>query len=201
MAPAIPTHQPAEPVSARSVGLLMTDAPLTRLWTPEGFIEDDWTHVESADALSGNGRFILPLAAFLEMTPEAREAASNRIGVQILPGEELSEIEPFLGSLPLVALAFPSFSDGRSFSKAELLRSRYSFGKTIRATGQVLVDQLPLMLRLGFTEFEISNPTLLKRLEEGVTGGIPLYYQPAINPVEEKPAEGHHAYSWRRLKQ
>ncbi|MCO6049468.1 DUF934 domain-containing protein [Mesorhizobium sp. RP14(2022)] len=174
----------------------MTDAPATRLWTPEGFIEDDWTHVESAEALSGNGRFILPLAAFLEMSGEAREAAADRIGVQILPGEELSEIEPYLGSLPLVALAFPAFSDGRSFSKAELLRSRYGFEKIVRATGQVLVDQLPHMLRLGFTEFEISNPTLLKRLEEGVTGGIPFYYQPTV-----KPAEGHQAYSWRRLKQ
>ena len=36
-----------------------------RLWTPEGFREDEWTHAESAEALAGNGRFILPLAVFL----------------------------------------------------------------------------------------------------------------------------------------
>ena len=60
-----------------------------------------------------------------------------------------------------MALAFPAFNDGRSFSKAELLRSRYGFTGAVRAVGQVLVDQLPHMLRLGFSEFEVTNPTLI----------------------------------------
>ena len=166
-----------------------------RLWTPAGFREDEWTHADSADALAGNGRFILPLQVFLGLDPETRKSAKERLGVLLLPGDELDEVAGLLGDLTLVALAFPSFSDGRSFSKAELLRSRHGFEGPIRATGQVLIDQLPHMLRLGFDEFEVSHPVLIKRLEAGHAGGIPLYYQPAAAPSQKGPK-----YSWRRKR-
>ena len=92
-----------------------------------------------------------------------------------------------------MALAFPAFNDGRSFSKAELLRSRHHFEGAVRATGQVLIDQLPHMLRLGFDEFEVSHPVLIQRLEAGEVGGLGLYYQPTA-----KPASDGAKYSWRR---
>lgn len=167
----------------------------TRLWTPTGFREDEWVHAESADALAGNGRFILPLQAFLGLDADVRRSAKERLGVQLLPGDELDKIAGLLDQLSLVALAFPAFNDGRSFSKGELLRARYHFQGAVRATGQVLVDQLPHMLRLGFDEFEVTNPVLLKRLEEGRTGGLPLYYQPAAEPEAKGPK-----YSWRRKR-
>ncbi|MER9895235.1 MAG: DUF934 domain-containing protein [Mesorhizobium sp.] len=167
----------------------------TRLWTPDGFREDEWVHAESAEALVGNGRFILPLQAFLGLDPEVRRSAKERIGVLLQPGDQLEKIAGLLDQLSLVALAFPAFNDGRSFSKGELLRSRYHFTGAMRATGQVLVDQLPHMLRLGFDEFEISHPVLLKRLEQGRTGGLPLSYQPAVKPEAKGPK-----YSWRRVR-
>ncbi|RUW44593.1 DUF934 domain-containing protein [Mesorhizobium sp. M8A.F.Ca.ET.021.01.1.1] len=169
--------------------------PETRLWTPEGFREDEWTHAESADALAGNGRFILPLQAFLDLDPEARRSAKERLGVVLQPGDQLEKIADLLDQLSLVALAFPAFGDGRSFTKGELLRNRYHFTGALRATGQILVDPLPHMLRLGFDEFEISNPVLLKRLEEGRTGGLGLYYQPAAISEPKGPR-----YSWRRAR-
>jgi uncharacterized protein (DUF934 family) len=55
-----------------------------------------------------------------------------------------------LGRLSLVALCFPKWVDGRAYSQARLLRSRYRFAGEIRATGEVLVDMLPLLLRTGF---------------------------------------------------
>ena len=170
--------------------------PEPRLWTPQGFRDDEWAHAESAEALAGNGRVILPLQAFLDLDPEVRESAKERLGVQLQPGEQLDKIIGLLDQLSLVALAFPAFSDGRSFSKAELLRSRHGFKGAVRATGQVLVDQLPHMLRLGFDEFEVSHPVLIARLEAGQTGGIPLHYQPTAKPA----AEGA-KYSWRRQRQ
>ncbi|WP_027037729.1 DUF934 domain-containing protein [Mesorhizobium ciceri] len=169
--------------------------PETRLWTPAGFHEDEWAHAESADALSGNGRFIVPLQVFLDLDPEVRRSAKERLGVLLQPGDQIEKIADLLDQLSLVALAFPAFSDGRSFSKGELLRGRYHFEGAVRATGQVLIDQLPHMLRLGFDEFEISNPVLLKRLEEGRTGGLGLYYQPAAVPEPKGPK-----YSWRRVR-
>lgn len=172
-----------------------TSPPAPRLWTPSGFAEDEWSHADSAEILTGNGRFILPLAVFLGLDPETRKSAKERLGVLLAPGDSLATIVDLLDQLSLVALSFPAFSDGRSFSKAELLRSRYRFDGTVRATGQVLVDQLPHMLRVGFDAFEVSHPVLLKRLEAGRVGGIDLYYQPAA-----KEADKGTTYSWRRTK-
>lgn len=169
-----------------------------RLWTPEGFREDEWQHAETAEALLANGRFILPLPVFLGLDPETRKSAKERLGVLLQPDEQLETIAGLLDQLSLVALAFPAFNDGRSFSKAELLRRRHDFEGAVRAVGQVLVDQLPHMLRLGFDEFEVSHPVLIERLEKGETGGIPLYYQPAAKPAG---AAGKGAgYSWRRSR-
>ena len=167
----------------------------TRLWTPEGFREDAWIHAESADALVGNSRVVLPLQVFLGLDRKQREHGPERLGVLLLPGEGLEKITGLLDQLALVALAFPSFSDGRSFSKSQQLRSRYRFEGSVRATGQILVDQLPHMLRVGFDEFEISDPVLIRRLEKGNAGGIPLYYQPAA-----KPASSATQFAWRRVR-
>jgi uncharacterized protein (DUF934 family) len=170
-------------------------APETRLWTPSGFREDDWRHAAEFDAPGSNGRLILPLKAFLEIPADERLRDKDRIGVLLAPAESVDEIAGLLDQLSLVALAFPAFNDGRSFSKAELLRSRHGFEGPVRATGQVLIDQLPHMLRLGFDEFEVSHPVLIARLEKGEVGGIALQYQPTA-----KASEGGQKYSWRRTR-
>ncbi|MGB6117705.1 MAG: DUF934 domain-containing protein [Mesorhizobium sp.] len=177
----------------------MTDtlnAPETRLWTPDGFRQDDWTHADDYAAEGTNSRIILPLKAYLDMPAEERQRDRERIGVELAPGDPLDAIIEHLDGLALVALSFPVFSDGRSFSKADLLRSRHGFQGPVRATGQVLVDQLPHMLRVGFTEFEVSNKVLIERLEKGETGGIALHYQPAAKAAAETGG-----YSWRRTRQ
>jgi uncharacterized protein (DUF934 family) len=50
-----------------------------------------------------------------------------------------------------IELQFPKFSDGRAFSQAILLRRRLGFAGDLRATGDVLVDQLVQMQRSGFS--------------------------------------------------
>jgi len=168
--------------------------PEMRLWTSEGFRHDDWRHAENAEALAGDGRFILPLETFLSLEPATRQQHADRIGVKLMPEEAVEEIVPFLDTLPLVALAFPAFKDGRSYSKAVLLRRRYGYAGELRAVGDVLIDQVSHMLRCGFSELEVSNPVTIKRLEAGRTGGVDLHYQPAV-----KTAAPGGRYSWRRV--
>ena len=55
-----------------------------------------------------------------------------------------------LENVDRIDLNFPKFSDGRAFSQAFLLRRRLGFKGEIRATGDVLVDQLAQMERSGF---------------------------------------------------
>ena len=57
-----------------------------------------------------------------------------------------------LDGVQRVDLHFPAFTDGRAYSQAFLLRRRLGFKGEIRATGDVLADQLPLMARSGFTQ-------------------------------------------------
>ena len=171
-----------------------TIAAAPRVWAADGFREDEWVHAEDAGALAGNRRIILPLQAFLALEASVREGAGDRIGVLLAPGEALDEIVPHLGTLPLVALAFPAFGDGRSYSKAALLRTRHGYRGTVRATGDVLIDQIPLMLRTGFDAFEVTNETAIARLEAGRVGGIAFRYQPATTAEDDGPR-----YSWRRL--
>jgi uncharacterized protein (DUF934 family) len=49
-----------------------------------------------------------------------------------------------------IDLNFPKFTDGRAYSQAFLLRRRLGFKGEIRATGDVLVDQVVQMARTGF---------------------------------------------------
>ena len=56
-----------------------------------------------------------------------------------------------LDGVERIDLQFPKFSDGRAYSQAFLLRRRLGFKGDIRATGDVLIDQLVQMQRTGFT--------------------------------------------------
>ena len=55
-----------------------------------------------------------------------------------------------LDGVTRVDLHFPKFTDGRAYSQARLLRQRRQFTGEIRATGDVLIDQLVHMARCGF---------------------------------------------------
>jgi uncharacterized protein (DUF934 family) len=55
-----------------------------------------------------------------------------------------------LTGMTRIDLHFPKFTDGRAFSQAFLLRRRLGFTGEIRATGDVLIDQLVQMERTGF---------------------------------------------------
>ena len=60
-------------------------------------------------------------------------------------------IEVCLSDIERIDLVFPKFTDGRAYSQAFLLRRRLGFAGDIRATGDVLIDQLVQMQRTGFS--------------------------------------------------
>jgi uncharacterized protein (DUF934 family) len=68
-------------------------------------------------------------------------ALANDADVLAVPLEGVDRIE----------LNFPKFTDGRAFTQARLLRQRRGFTGDIRATGDVLIDQLVQMYRVGFS--------------------------------------------------
>lgn len=166
-----------------------------KLWKPEdGFVDDDaWRIVaedESVESAEANARLLLPLQHYLDLPDQDRQP--DRVGVIITPADDVARLEPHLSALALIAVTFPAFSDGRAYSQASLLRSRYGFDGEIRATGDVLIDQVPLMLRCGIDSFAVSNPTAIKRLGENRLPGIDSHYQPATRPARQAGS-----YRWR----
>lgn len=76
----------------------------------------------------------------------------------------------------IVVLNFPKWTDGRAYSQAVLLRGRLRYAGEIRATGDVLVDMLPLLRRCGFDAVQLradQDPETAVR----TLGFIPAHYQ------------------------
>ena len=74
----------------------------------------------------------------------------ENLKVLVLPNDaDIHEVP--VDGVDRIELDFPKFSDGRAFSQAFLLRRRLRFAGDIRATGDVLVDQLVQMQRTGFS--------------------------------------------------
>lgn len=62
----------------------------------------------------------------------------------------VEELAADLPRLTMIALQFPKWTDGRAYSQARLLRTRWRYKGELRATGEVLVDMVPLLARTGF---------------------------------------------------
>ena len=99
--------------------------------------DDPWTLLRDPDAGWPTGPLILPLSRWLE-DPQQR-------GVWLGPDDEVECLKPWFAQLPLIALDFPSFRDGRAYSQAYLLRTRLGWTGELRAIGDVLRDQLSHM--------------------------------------------------------
>jgi uncharacterized protein (DUF934 family) len=75
------------------------------------------------------------------------------IGVWLDSHDEPEILAGVVNELPVIAVNFPKFSDGRGYSIARLLRERLSYRNELRAVGDVLLDQLQFMKRCGFDTY------------------------------------------------
>jgi len=91
--------------------------------------------------------------------------------------DDVMQVRDRLTTAKLVVLNFPKFTDGRAYSQARLLRERLGYAGELRATGAVLRDQLPFLLRCGFDSFESEQPGFAEALEKA-RGLFSVVYQP-----------------------
>jgi uncharacterized protein (DUF934 family) len=94
------------------------------------------------------------------------------------------DVEQIAGDLDRyasIALVFPSWTDGRAYSQARLLRARYRFQGEIRATGEVLADMMPLLVRCGFDAVQLRADQS-QAVAEGALAFFPRgHYQGDLN--------------------
>jgi len=107
------------------------------------------------------------------------ELSKLGIGVIVKPSDDVKLLQDSLNDIPLIALDFNNFDDGRGYSQAYLLSKRWQYAGEIIGINAHL-DQLQFMLRSGVTSY---------KLLEGYDGfdeldysnGFSICYQAAAN--------------------
>jgi uncharacterized protein (DUF934 family) len=108
------------------------------------------------------------------ISAEQHEAQAGERVLQLT--NDVDPLAVSLDGIDRVELHFPKFTDGRAYSQAWLIRRRRKFAGDIRATGDVLVDQLVHMQRTGFSSAVLKDgkdPADIPRQFER----FPRYYQ------------------------
>ena len=98
---------------------------------------------------------LLTLAQWKERRAELL-ASEARIGIRLEPNDDPADLAADVGTIQLVAINFPKFVDGRGYSSAALLRTRYGYRGELRAIGDVGRDQLFYLKRCGFDAFALA---------------------------------------------
>ena len=110
---------------------------------------------------------------------------SNSSAVRLEAGEDARALIPHLDHISLIEIDFPRFRDGRGYSSAQILREAGYKGE-LRATGDVLVDQIDHMRRCGFDGFapytaidlavlEASLNRYQYRYQTAADGAVPVW--------------------------
>ena len=129
--------------------IIKDGAVLDDCWQVIETLEDTQT---TPDSIGSNT--LLPLTVWLSQKDKLHHR--DDIGVWLNSDDSIELLADDLSQLPLIAINFPSFMDGRGFSSARLLRERYHYTGEIRAIGYVLRDQLCYLKRCGFNAFVLQ---------------------------------------------
>jgi uncharacterized protein (DUF934 family) len=108
---------------------------------------------------------------FLSTPPDHALCVDNTVDVESLA----------LAGVQAVALAFPKWVDGRAYSQAVTLRRRLHFRGEIIATGEVLVDMVPLLARTGFTAVQLQAGQSQDAARHALTAFSFGHYQGDVN--------------------
>src|SRR5215472_3397261 len=134
-------------------------------------VADPWQHIAAGEAVPPTGPVVVPFDRW-KAERETLLARNTPVGVRFPNTQRVAELAADLGRLELIVLEFPKFVDGRAYSQARLLRERYGYRGELRATGDVLRDQLQFMQRCGFDAAEIWRAAVNE---------IDVFYQPAAD--------------------
>ena len=144
-------------------------------------VEDGWQRIADPDTLQAlpEGDLIVPLV-YWRANRELLARHNGKVAVCLNGDDSLEDIADSLDQFELVALAFPKFTDGRSYSHARLLRDRFDYRGEIRAVGDVLRDQLFFMQRCGVDSFQVRED---KDMDDALKGlsGFSVKYQTAAD--------------------
>jgi uncharacterized protein (DUF934 family) len=148
-------------------------------------VEDRFRRLVDADALPAEGAVLVTLERW-QTQREALLARGQSLGIEVPNSEPVESISRDIPHFALIALVFPKFTDGRAYSQARILRDRLGFVGELRATGQVLTDQLLFLHRCGFDSFELASASPAHSWQNALAA-FSNFYQPATDPAVSIP--------------
>lgn len=161
-------------------------------------VADDWQLLRpmAGDPISlPAGRIIVPLSIWIAQ--QSALADRKEVGVWLAVTDDPATLGPSLSLLSLVAVDFPKFTDGRGYSIAYLLRSRFGYRGQLRAIGDVLPDQLFYMKRVGFDAFAVRADKDLRQALRCLQPFTDAYQGSWDNAV---PSFRRHERDWPQAK-
>ncbi|SDZ83568.1 DUF934 domain-containing protein [Microbulbifer marinus] len=144
--------------------VIIDDAVAENVWRLLPQAEGD---VEITGESLASGNVILPYKLWHNLRDELAERA-HEIGVWLDSDESAELLGEDAKALPLIAVHFPAFADGRGFTTGRLLRERYGFDGELRAVGAFMRDQLTYLRRCGFNAFAYEGQQSLENLLESL---------------------------------
>ncbi len=117
---------------------------------------DPFVDASRAESVPESGPVIVSLGQW-RAGRDALALRSDPIGLKLASDESPELVAEDLPRFAVVALEFPKFRDGRAYTYARWLRQRFDYRGEVRAVGEVLLEQLHFMLRVGFDAFEIQE--------------------------------------------
>ncbi len=150
---------------------------MTKIIKDRAIIEDDWeilqlSEDDNADSIAvPDGKVIVPLKVWQLQRDKLLQRAKDRadLAVWFSSNEQAKELSSDLHLFNLLAIDFPKFADGRGYSIAYNLRTRFSYTGELRAIGDVLRDQLFYMQRVGFNAFAVRADKNIQDALKGLT--------------------------------
>lgn len=145
--------------------------------------DDDWTPWADGEPGTTLPKRLLTWTQWQQVRDEW--PADVPVGVVFPNDADIEALEPDLPRLALVALHFPKWTDGRAYSQAHLLRSRYRFAGEVRATGDVVVDMAPLLHRTGF-DAAVLREGQSAEVAQRLLRRFPAYYQGDVHEPQPR---------------
>jgi uncharacterized protein (DUF934 family) len=139
-------------------------------------LDDVYTDVSQDSIVPVIGAIIISLAQW-QAHRASLEDRTDPLGIRLSSDEKAEAIAADLAHFNLIALEFPIFRDGRAYSTARLLRERYGYAGELRAVGDVLLEQLHFMNRVGFNSFDIRSSDAVHDWEIAAAD-MTVWYQP-----------------------
>jgi uncharacterized protein (DUF934 family) len=118
--------------------------------------QDNFVNAIGQGEIPASGPVIVSLEQWLDNL-DSLIVRRDPLGIRLRSDQNPEVIADDIDHFALIALEFPLFKDGRAYSYARLLRERWGFRGELRAVGEVLLEQLHFMQRVGFNSFELNR--------------------------------------------